>query len=63
MNIFLNLFILSLISILFYSIYIRFFKKASQYEREEGLSSHKIKKGTITMGGIFFLIFPLIIFN
>ncbi len=60
MNIFLNLFILSLISILFYSIYIRFFKKASQYEREEGLSSHKIKNGTITMGGIFFLILPLI---
>ena len=60
MNIFLSLFILSLLSTFCYSIYIRIFKGVSQTEREEGLLSHKRKNGTITIGGIFFLILPLI---
>ncbi len=50
---------LSLFAIFCYSIYIRLFKKASQYERALGLESHKIKNGTITMGGIIFVILPL----
>ena len=60
MNIFLSLFLLSLLSTFCYSLYIRLFRKVSQTEREEGLSSHKRKNGTITIGGIFFLLLPLI---
>lgn len=54
-----QLLFIALLSTFLYSIYIRIFKKASQYEREEGLQSHKIKNGTITMGGIIFIILPL----
>ncbi len=54
-----NLVILSLLTIFFYSIYIKSFKKIKQTERKEGLESHKIKNGTITMGGIIFLTLPL----
>lgn len=50
---------LALTTVFLYSFYIRAFKKASQYEREEGLESHKIKNGTITMGGIIFSLVPL----
>ena len=32
------------------------FKNVTQYEREEGLKQHKSKAGTITMGGILFVI-------
>lgn len=58
-----NLLLLSLLSVFLYSLYIRIFKKASQYEREEGLDSHKIKTGTITMGGIIFAITPSLFFD
>jgi phospho-N-acetylmuramoyl-pentapeptide-transferase len=50
---------LALLSIFCYAVYIRVFKKASQYERELGLDSHKAKSGTVTMGGIIFVILPL----
>lgn len=50
---------LSLLGVFLYSFYIRVFKKASQYERDDGPSSHKKKQGTITMGGIIFIILPL----
>lgn len=54
-----ELLILALLTTFLYSLYIRLFKKASQYERDEGLESHKIKNGTITMGGIIFAVIPL----
>ncbi|MBE6137239.1 MAG: phospho-N-acetylmuramoyl-pentapeptide-transferase [Erysipelotrichaceae bacterium] len=54
-----RLLILSLLSVFLYSLYIRIFKRAKQYEREEGLESHKRKSGTITMGGIIFIMLPL----
>lgn len=54
-----KLLFLSLIGVFLYSLYIRIFKKASQYERDDGPSSHKLKQGTITMGGIIFVILPL----
>lgn len=57
-----NLLFLALLSVFLYSFYIRIFKKASQYEREEGLESHKAKTGTITMGGIIFAIVPSLFF-
>lgn len=54
-----ELLFLALLTIFSYSLYIRVFKKASQYERDEGLESHKAKTGTITMGGIIFCSLPL----
>lgn len=36
--------------------------KFSQIEREEGPSSHKVKSGTPTMGGIVFVLIPVIVF-
>ncbi len=51
--------ILLLISIFLYSIYVKFFKRVKQYERAEGLKSHQQKNGTITMGGIIFVVLPL----
>ena len=36
--------------------------KFGQTEREEGLASHKVKNGTPTMGGIVFILVPLIVF-
>ncbi|MDE7264473.1 MAG: phospho-N-acetylmuramoyl-pentapeptide-transferase [Anaeroplasmataceae bacterium] len=54
-----KLLILSLASVFLYSIYVKVFKKASQTERALGLDSHKKKNGTITMGGIIFLVLPL----
>lgn len=53
-----DLFFIAIVSIFCYSFYIRIFKKISQYEREEGLRSHKVKNGTITMGGIIFALIP-----
>ena len=53
-----DLFFIAVLSIFCYSFYIRIFKKLTQYEREEGLRSHKIKNGTITMGGIIFALIP-----
>ena len=50
-------------SIFLYSIYVKVFSKLGQIEREEGLRSHKVKNGTITMGGILFLIIPLLFIN
>lgn len=50
---------LSLLSVFFYSIYVKCFRKLSQTERTLGLDSHKKKNGTITMGGIIFLVLPL----
>ncbi|MFV0380615.1 MAG: phospho-N-acetylmuramoyl-pentapeptide-transferase [Breznakia sp.] len=35
--------------------------KFSQSEREEGLASHQVKTGTPTMGGIVFLVVPLLV--
>ena len=49
----------SLISVFLYSVYVKVFKRLSQTERTLGLASHKSKNGTITMGGIIFLILPL----
>ncbi len=54
-----NFVLLSLLTIFFYSLYIKLFKKLKQTERKEGLESHKIKNGTITMGGIIFIFMPL----
>ncbi len=54
-----NLLILALLSVFLYTLYIRYFKRIHQYEREEGLASHKSKTGTITMGGIIFVVLPL----
>lgn len=54
-----QLLILALLSVFLYTLYIRYFKKIRQYEREEGLESHKSKTGTITMGGIIFVVLPL----
>ena len=47
---------LSLLSCFLYNIYIKCFRKLSQTERALGLASHKKKNGTITMGGIIFLV-------
>lgn len=55
----LKLLILSLLSVFCYALYVKLFKKARQYERKEGLASHQIKNGTITMGGIIFVVLPL----
>ena len=54
-----SLLTLALISVFLYTLYIKCFKSLKQYEREEGLASHKKKTGTITMGGIIFVILPL----
>lgn len=54
-----KLLVLSLASVFFYSIYVKVFKRASQTERTLGLASHKKKNGTITMGGMIFLVLPL----
>ncbi|MDE6660597.1 MAG: phospho-N-acetylmuramoyl-pentapeptide-transferase, partial [Anaeroplasmataceae bacterium] len=54
-----KLLVLSLLSVFLYSIYVKGFKKLSQTERTLGLDSHKKKNGTITMGGIIFLVLPL----
>lgn len=35
--------------------------KFSQTEREEGLASHKVKTGTPTMGGLVFVVVPVIV--
>lgn len=37
--------------------------KFGQTEREEGLASHKVKNGTPTMGGIVFILVPIIVFS
>lgn len=58
-----QLIILVLLTVLFYTIYIRSFKRFGQYERAEGPSTHKNKTGTITMGGIIFVIMPLFFLN
>ncbi len=55
--------ILALLSVFLYSLYIRNFKRIKQYERDEGPKSHKSKSGTITMGGIIFMILPLFFLN
>lgn len=49
----------SLLSVFLYSVYVKCFKRLSQTERVLGLESHKKKNGTITMGGIIFLVLPL----
>lgn len=54
-----ELLILALLSTFLYACYIKKFKKARQYEREDGLPSHQHKTGTITMGGIIFVVLPL----
>lgn len=54
-----DLLILALLSVFLYAIYVKLFKGVKQYERSEGLESHKSKTGTITMGGIIFVILPL----
>ncbi len=50
---------LSLLSVFLYSIYVKAFRFLTQTERTLGLESHKKKNGTITMGGIIFLVLPL----
>ncbi len=37
--------------------------KFGQTEREEGLASHKVKNGTPTMGGIVFILVPILVFS
>lgn len=37
--------------------------KFGQTEREEGLASHKVKNGTPTMGGIVFILVPVLVFS
>lgn len=54
-----KLLILSLLSVFCYSLYVKCFRFFSQTERELGPKSHKAKNGTITMGGILFLVLPL----
>ena len=54
---------LDLISVFLYSVYIKTFKRIGQTERSLGLDSHKIKNGTITMGGIIFIFLPLFFIN
>lgn len=54
-----DLLTLSLLSVFLYAVYVKAFKGVKQYEREEGLESHKIKNGTVTMGGIVFVLLPL----
>lgn len=54
-----KLLVVSLLSIFLYSVYVKCFKRLSQTERALGLESHKKKNGTITMGGIIFLVLPL----
>ncbi len=54
-----KLLILSLVSCFCYSLYVKCFRRLSQTERSLGLESHKKKNGTITMGGIIFLVLPL----
>lgn len=49
----------SLLSVFCYSVYVKAFKRLSQTERTLGPASHKKKNGTITMGGIIFLVVPL----
>lgn len=49
------------LGILLYLFIINFFKFSRQYERELGLREHKVKNGTISMGGIIFII-PLLVF-
>lgn len=49
----------SLLSVFLYSVYVKCFKRLIQTERALGLESHKKKNGTITMGGIIFLVLPL----
>lgn len=51
--------LLILVTIFSYAIYIRYFNKIRQYEREEGLRRHQLKSGTVTMGGIIFMLIPL----
>ncbi|MGM9970791.1 MAG: phospho-N-acetylmuramoyl-pentapeptide-transferase [Anaeroplasmataceae bacterium] len=51
-----------LLSLFLFYIYIKYFKKLSQTEREEGPKTHKIKNGTITMGGIIILLSSLVPF-
>lgn len=36
--------------------------KFGQTEREEGLASHKVKNGTPTMGGLVFIIIPVLVY-
>jgi len=54
-----DLLTLSLLSVFLYAVYVKAFKGVKQYEREEGLESHKVKNGTVTMGGIIFVLLPL----
>ncbi len=54
-----NLLLLTLLSVFLYAVYVKVFKRARQYEREDGLASHQQKNGTITMGGIIFVVLPL----
>lgn len=49
------------LGVLLYLFIINFFNFSRQYERELGLKAHKGKNGTISMGGIIFII-PLIVF-
>ncbi len=51
--------LLSLLSVFCYCVYVKAFKRLSQTERALGPESHKKKNGTITMGGIIFLVLPL----
>lgn len=55
-----KLLFLSMISTFCYCSYVKIFKGFGQSERKEGLRSHQNKNGTITMGGIIFLILPLL---
>lgn len=50
--------LITLIAIFIYMVYIKTLKFLKQSERKEGLKSHKFKEGTITMGGIIFVILP-----
>ncbi len=54
-----------IISVFLYSIFIYYFNKLKigQSVREEGLESHKVKEGTATLGGIIFIIVPIVFYT
>lgn len=51
-----------IISLVLFYLYIKFFSFVKQTEREEGISTHKKKNGTITMGGIVLFLVVSILF-
>ncbi len=61
-QLFFSILIAFAISLIFYYFYIKYAKKLQQTERELGPASHKKKNGTITMGGIVFVITTIVVY-